>query len=46
MTQLVILLDWGKGDSVKEIVEFWGEATIEEIHNRVIELKAKQAPTI
>lgn len=43
-TQFVILLERGKGDSVKEIAEFWGDATIEEIHNRVIEWKTKQVP--
>jgi len=44
-TQFVILLQRGKGDSVKEIAEFWGDAPIEEIHNRVIGWKAKQVPT-
>ncbi len=35
------LLERGKGDSVKEIAEYWGEATIEEIHNRVVDWAAK-----
>jgi hypothetical protein len=26
----------GKGDSVKEITEYWGDTTIEEIHNRIV----------
>ena len=30
----------GKGDSVKEIAEYWGDAGIEEIHIRVMEWKA------
>ena len=41
-TQFVVLLERGKGDSVKEIAEYWGEAHIEEIHNRVMEWKAKR----
>ncbi|GEM_PF-4542523 len=32
----------GKGDSVKEIAEYWGDATVEEIYKRVSEWKAKQ----
>ncbi|MGH7450052.1 MAG: hypothetical protein ACRENG_01770 [bacterium] len=43
-TQFVVLLERGKGDSVKEIAEYWGNASIEEIHNRVLEWKAKQQP--
>ncbi|MGH7597392.1 MAG: hypothetical protein ACREOI_13650 [bacterium] len=34
-TQVVILLERGEGDSVKEIAEYWRDATIEEIYNRV-----------
>jgi len=36
-SQFVLLLERGKGDSVKEIAEYWGNAGIEEIHNRVVE---------
>jgi hypothetical protein len=43
-TEFVVLLERGKGDSVKEIADYWGDATIEEIHNRVLEWKAKQQP--
>jgi hypothetical protein len=43
-TQFVILLERGKGDSVKEIAEYWGNASIEEIHNRVLEWQTKQQP--
>ena len=39
-TQFVVLLERGKGDSVQEITEFWGNATIEEIHARVQAWKA------
>ena len=42
-TEFVVLLERGKGDSVKEIADYWGDATIEEIHNRVLEWKAKQS---
>ena len=38
-TQFVVLLERGKGDSVKEIDEFWGNAGIEEIYNRVTNWK-------
>jgi hypothetical protein len=40
-TELAMRLERGKGDSVKEIAEYWGDATIEEIHNRVIDWTAK-----
>ncbi|MCL0069190.1 hypothetical protein M1O18_01710 [Dehalococcoidia bacterium] len=39
-TQFIVLLERGKGDSVKEIAEYWGNASIEEIHTRVMEWKA------
>lgn len=39
-TQFIVLLERGKGDSVKEIAEYWGDAS-EKIHNRVVEWKAK-----
>jgi hypothetical protein len=41
---LVNSVKLGKGDSVKEIAEYWGDATIEEIYRRVMEWKAKQQP--
>lgn len=41
-SQFVLLLERGKGDSVKEIAEYWGNTTIEEIHNRVMEWKAQK----
>jgi len=34
-TQFVVLLERGKGDSVKEIADYWGNATIENIYHRV-----------
>ncbi len=41
-SQFVLLLERGKGNSVKEIVEYWGDASIEEIHNQVVEWKARK----
>jgi len=41
-TQFVVLLERGKGDSVKEINDYWGDAGIEEIYNRVSDWKTKQ----
>lgn len=40
--QFVIQLERGRGDSVKEIAEYWGDASIEEIHQRVVEWKSKR----
>jgi len=39
--QFVNVLESGKGDSVKEIAEFWGNASIEEIHDRVLEMESQ-----
>jgi hypothetical protein len=41
-TQFVVLLERGKGDSIKEINDYWGDASIDEIHSRVIDWKNKQ----
>lgn len=41
-TQFVVLLERGKGDSVKEITDYWGNADIDEIYNRVASWKASQ----
>ncbi len=35
-TQFVVLLERGKGDSVKEIADFWGKSNIDDIHSRVV----------
>ncbi|MCI0622695.1 MAG: hypothetical protein L0387_13720 [Acidobacteria bacterium] len=40
--QFVVLLERGKGNSVKEIADYWGDASIDEIHNRVTAWRAKQ----
>jgi hypothetical protein len=41
-TQFVVLLERGKGDSVKEIAEYWGDATIEDVYNRVSEWEKRK----
>jgi hypothetical protein len=41
-TQFVILLERGKGDSIQEIKDYWGDASVDEIHDRVIEWKTRQ----
>jgi len=38
----VILLERGKGDTVEEIEEYWGNSDIEEIYERVTEWKSEQ----
>ncbi len=41
-TQFVILLERGKGDSVQEINDYWGDASIDEIHNKVLAWKTRR----
>jgi len=41
-TQFVMLLERGKGDTVQEIAEYWGNTSIEEIHNQVVRWKAER----
>lgn len=41
-TQFVILLESGKGDSIQEINDYWGDASIDEIHDRVSAWKTPQ----
>lgn len=41
-TQFVILLERGNGDSVDEIAEYWGNAGIDDIYNRVMLWKSGQ----
>ncbi len=36
-TQFVVLLERGKGDTVEEIAQYWGNSDIDEIHGRVSE---------
>ena len=42
-TEFVVLLERGKGDSVKEINEYWGNTNIEEIYTQVNNWKAKHS---
>ncbi len=44
-TQFVLLLERGQGDSVQEIIDYWGDSSIDDIHNRVMTWKAKQQST-
>ena len=41
--QFVVLLERGKGDSIAEIKEYWGEASIDEIHQRIMQWKQQPA---
>lgn len=41
-TEFVILLERGKGDSVKEIADYWGNAAIDDIEERITEWKSKK----
>lgn len=41
-TQFVILLERGKGDSVQEINDHWGDTSIDEIHHQVTAWKTGQ----
>ena len=39
-TRFVILLERGKGDTIQEIEQYWGNRDIEEIYDRVTSWKA------
>jgi len=41
-THFILLLERGRGDSIQEIVDYWGDSSIDEIHNRIVAWKAKQ----
>jgi hypothetical protein len=41
-TQFVIWLERGIGDTVQEINDYWGDASIDEIHNQMMAWKARQ----
>ena len=40
-TQFVVLLERGKGDSVAEVAEFWGDTDVDNIHRRILEWKKR-----
>ena len=42
-TQFVVLLERGKGDSVKEIKDYWGHASIDDIHSQITAWKIAKA---
>ena len=42
-TQFVVLLERGKGDSVAELKDYWGETNIDDIHARVMQWQKQQA---
>ena len=39
--KFVILLERGKGDSVQEISDYWKDATVDEIHDRIVAWKTR-----
>jgi len=41
-TQFVVLLERGRGDSVKEIADYWGQTSIDEIYAQVMAWKTRQ----
>ncbi len=41
--QFVVLLERGKGDSVAEIKDYWGDASIDDIHTRIMQWKEERA---
>ncbi len=41
-TQFVVLLERGKGDTIKEIADYWGDANMEEIYDQVMTWKANR----
>jgi hypothetical protein len=41
--QFVVPLERGKGDSVAEIKDYWREASIDEIHAKIMEWKEQRA---
>ncbi|MCI0485456.1 MAG: hypothetical protein L0229_02535 [Blastocatellia bacterium] len=45
-TRFVILLERGKGDSIQEIRDYWGDASVDEIHGKITAWKTgQQEPT-
>lgn len=45
-TQFVMLLERGQGDSVKEIAQYWGDLSIEEIHHKVMTWKTQHPQNV
>jgi hypothetical protein len=42
-TQFVVLIERGKGDTVQEIADYWGNARIEDIHDQIMNWKEAKA---
>ncbi len=42
-TEFVLLFERGKGDTVEEITRYWGDAGIDEIHDKVRSWKQRQS---
>ena len=38
-TEFTVLLERGKGDSVKDISEYWEDSHIDEIHSKILSWK-------
>jgi len=44
-TKFVVLLERGHGDSVKDIAQYWGDMSIDEIHHQVMRWKTQRSAT-
>ena len=42
-TEFAILLERGKGDTVEDITQYWGDMDIEEMHSQVLSWKQQQS---
>ena len=43
-TQFIVLIEQGKGDTVQEIADYWGNTSIKNINNQIMNWKAKGGP--
>jgi len=41
-TQFIVLLERGKGDTIEDIIAYWGDMSIEDIHNRIVAWRKKR----
>ncbi len=41
-TQFIVLIERGKGDTVQEIADYWGNTSIEDIHNQIMNWKTNR----
>ena len=42
-TEFVVLLERGRGDTVEDIIQYWGDVSIDEIHSQVLSWKHRQS---